>query len=92
MQFNPLWLRPDIPTRFFRYSFTPVLVSLWLLARLWRAGELFGRTGTVFCVWFVLALVAQLFGESVGVYLAGLVAQSALAIGLALKQKTTEIR
>ena len=88
---NPLWLRADIPRRFFRGSLLPIVVSLWLLIRLWRAGELFGWTGTVFCVWFVLAFLAQVLGESLAVYLTGFVAQSALAISLALKQKACEI-
>jgi hypothetical protein len=64
---------------------------MWMLVRLWRAGELFGWTGTVFCVWFVLALLAQALGESLGVYLIGFVAQVALAIVLTLKQKLSQI-
>jgi hypothetical protein len=73
-----------------RGVYTPILVSLWLLVRLWREGELFGRSGTVFCVWFVLATVAQLFPPAVSVWLVGLLAQVALAIVLVLKQQLSK--
>ena len=88
---NPLWFRDDIPARMFRGSLIPIAVSGWMLFRLWRAGELFGWTSTVFCVWFVMALLAQVFGESVTVYLIGLIGQVALAIVLTLKQKLSQI-
>jgi hypothetical protein len=74
-----------------RGVFTPIFVSLWFLVRLWREGELYGRTGTLFCVWFVLAAVAQLFAPGLAVWLAGLLAQVALAILLVLKQQLNEI-
>jgi hypothetical protein len=74
-----------------RGVFFPIVVSLWLLVRLWREGELFGRTGTLFCVWFVLAVVTQLFAPSTGVWVVGLLAQVALAIVLALKQQLSNI-
>jgi hypothetical protein len=74
-----------------RGIFLPVLVSLWFLVRLWREGELFGAQEVLFCVWFVVALVAQLTGRSTGVWLAGLLAQVALATVLVLKQQIDEI-
>ena len=88
---SPLWLRRDVPAWFFRGTFLPILVSLWMLVQLWRESELFGVKGTLFCVWFVVAVIAQMFGESVRVWLLGFLAQVALAIVLVLKQRLSEI-
>jgi hypothetical protein len=74
-----------------RGVYTPIFVSLWLLVRLWREGELFGRSGTAFCVWFVLAAVAQLFAPTASVWLVGLLAQVALAIVLVVKQQLSKL-
>jgi len=73
-----------------RGVFTPILVSLGLLVWLWREGELFGGSGAVFCVWFVLATVAQLFAPTTSVWLAGFLAQVALAIALVFKQQLSK--
>jgi hypothetical protein len=86
----------DDDTRLLRYFarrgiFLPIFVCLWFLVRLWREGELFGRAGTLFCVWFVLATVAQLFAPSIGLSVVGLLAQVALAIVLVLKQQLSDI-
>ncbi len=74
-----------------RGIFIPVLVSLWYLVRLWREAELYGWKEVVFPLWFVVALVAQFFGSNTGVWVAGVLAQVALAVVLFLKQKIDEI-
>ena len=66
-------------------------VSLLFLVRLWSEGELYGRNGIVFCVWFVVAVGAQLLAPSVGVGILGLVAQLILAVVLILKQQLSDI-
>ena len=73
-----------------RGIFLSIVISLWLLVRLGREGELFGWTGTLFCVSFVLAAVAQLFAPTIGLSISGLLAQVALAIVLVLKQQLSE--
>jgi hypothetical protein len=75
----------------FRATFLTIGVSLWFLVRLWRQGELFGGTGTLFCVWFLLAAVTQLFVASTGLWILGLLAQLALAIVLIVKQQLSDI-
>jgi hypothetical protein len=74
-----------------RGVFLPILVSLWFLVRLWREGELFGAQELLFCGWFLVALVAQLFAPSVGGWIVGLLAQVILAIVLVLKQQIDDI-
>jgi hypothetical protein len=74
-----------------RGIFLPIIVSLWFLVRLWWKAELFGKTGALFCVWFVLAAVAQLFASSLGLWVVGFLAQVALAIVLVLKQRLSDI-
>jgi len=73
-----------------RASVLAIVVSLWCLVRLWRVGELYGGTGILFCVWFVLAVVTQLFAPNLAVWILGFVAQVALAIVLVLKQQLSE--
>jgi hypothetical protein len=70
----------------------PVVVSLSTLVSLWRREALYGRLGTGFCLWFVLATVTQFLGGSVGVWAVGLVGQVALAIVLILKKRIDDIR
>jgi hypothetical protein len=74
-----------------RGVFIPILVSLWYLIRLWREAELYGWKEILFPVWFVVALVAQFFAQSIGVWIAGLLAQVALAIVLVLKAQIDSI-
>jgi len=69
----------------------PALVSLWYLIRLWREGELFGVQEKVFCGWFILALAVQLLARTLGVWIAGVVAQVALSIVLVLKHQIDDI-
>jgi hypothetical protein len=64
---------------------------VWFLVRLWRGGELFGKTAIVFGSWWVLATITQLFAPRSGVWLTGLLAQVALAIVLVLKQQMSDI-
>jgi hypothetical protein len=73
-----------------RATVVTVAVCLWLLVRLWREGELYGTSGSIFCVWFVVAVATQLFAPNIGVWILGLVAQVALAIALVLKQELSE--
>ena len=72
-------------------AFAPMLVSAWFLVRLWREDELFGKTAIVFASWWVLATITQLFASGPGVWIAGLLAQVALAIVLVLKQQMSDI-
>jgi hypothetical protein len=48
---------------------------------------LFGISGTAFCAWFVVAALAQFVGPAGSLWLAGLLAQVALAITLVLKNR-----
>ena len=74
-----------------RGVFLPIFVSLWCLVVLWREAELYGVRQWLFCAWFVVALVMQLFGHSTGIWLSGLLAQVILAIVLLLKKQVDEI-
>jgi hypothetical protein len=74
-----------------RGIFLPIIVSLWFLVRLWWGAELFGRTGALLCVWFVLAAAAQLSAPSTGLWVVGFLGQVALAIVLVLKQRLSDI-
>jgi hypothetical protein len=69
----------------------PIIVSLSTLVGLWWEEELYGGVGTLFCVWFVIAAVTQLFARSTGVWAVGLVAQVALAIVLVLKKRIDDV-
>jgi hypothetical protein len=70
----------------------PIIVSLSTLVGLWWEEKLYGGVGTLFCVWFVIAAVTQLFARSTGVWWAvGLVAQVALAIVLVLKKRIDDV-
>jgi hypothetical protein len=80
-------LTPSAPRDSFYYR----RVFLFLVL-LWREGELFGRAGTLFCVWFLLAAVTQLFAPSTAVWILGLLTQLALAIVLVLKEQLSDIR
>ena len=71
--------------------FTPILVSLWFLVRLWRTRELFGTSGAIFFAWFVIAAIAQIFAPSIGVWIAAMLVQVTLAITLVLKQQLADI-
>ena len=45
----------------------------------------------LFCAWFVVALIMQLFAHNTGIWLIGLLAQVILAIVLLLKKRIDEI-
>ena len=62
-------------------------VSLLFLVRLWREAALSDRQLLVFGVWFVVALAVQLGAHGAGAWIAGLVAQFALAVVLVLKDQ-----
>ena len=66
-------------------------VSLVFLVRLWRKGELFGAKARLFYVWFVVAIALQLFAQSDGIWIMGLLAQCILAIVLVLKDQIDSI-
>jgi hypothetical protein len=80
------------------YSLRPVrraailatIVSLWYLGRLWWKGELYGVQLRVFVLWFLAALAFQIASRSVWVWIAGLLAQVALAIVLILKHQWSD--
>jgi hypothetical protein len=74
-----------------RGIFTPALVSLWFLVRLWREGELYGWKEVVFPTWFIAALVAQLWGSNIAIWIAGVLGQVVLAVALGLKDKIDQI-
>lgn len=66
------------------------IVCLWYLVRLWWKGELHGLQLRVFVLWFVAALAMQFASRSVWVWIAGFLAQVALAIVLVLKHHWTD--
>jgi hypothetical protein len=74
-----------------RSVFLPIFVSLWCLVALWREAELYGVQEWLFCAWFAVALVMQLFAHSTAIWLIGLLAQVILAIVLLLKKRMDEI-
>jgi hypothetical protein len=88
---DPLFLSYLLPYLARRGVFIPIFVSLWFLVRLWRAGELYGAKEALFSVWFVVALVTQLLAPSTGIWIAGMLAQVALAIVLVLKKQIDDI-
>jgi hypothetical protein len=65
--------------------------SLAFLVRLWWRGELYGARAGLFGVWFVAAVALQLFAQSAGIWIIGLLAQCILAIVLALKDQMDSI-
>lgn len=66
------------------------IVCLWYLVRLWWKGELYGMQEGVFVLWFVAALAIQFASGSVWVWIAGFLAELALAIVLVLKDRWTD--
>jgi hypothetical protein len=65
----------------------PAVASLVYLAKLWRAGELYGVQQAAFVAWFMTALAIQLASSGPGMWIAGYVGQVALAIVLVLKDQ-----
>ena len=82
--FQPLFFGP------FSQSI-PAVVSLGYLAKLWRAGELYGAQQAAFVAWFLTALAMQLASRGPGMWIAGYVGQIALAIILVLKAQIDDI-
>jgi hypothetical protein len=66
-------------------------VSLLLLVRLRREGELHGPSGLLFCAWFVGAASAQTLASSLGVSILGQVTQFILATVLIVKDRLSSI-
>ena len=83
---------PDV-ARYFRFAKVglPTVVSAYLLVSLWREGELYGKSGSAFCLWFLLAGGLQIFATTPGWWAVGLVAQSLLAVVLVLKRQMNRI-
>jgi hypothetical protein len=83
---------PDLG-RYFRFARVglPTVVSLCLLVQLWREGELYGKAGPLFCLWFGTAGALQVFATTPGWWATGLVAQVLLAIVLLLKRQINRI-
>ena len=65
----------------------PIIVCVWNLVRLWWAAELYGVQQIVFVVWFLATLVIEWVSPSAWVWIAGFLAQVALAIVLVLKEQ-----
>jgi len=68
-----------------RMFLVPALASAVMLGKLWWDGALFGRRAAIFIFWFVAAAVMQFASSGLAWWLAGLVAQTALAIVLAVR-------
>ena len=68
-------------------QFAPAAVSLGFLAKLWWARELYGVQQAAFVAWFMTALAIQLTSHGPGMWIAGYVAQVALAVVLVLKDQ-----
>lgn len=73
-----------------RAAILATIVCLWYLVLLWWKGELYGVQLRVFVLWFVAALAIQFASRSVWVWIAGFLAQVALAIVLVLKRHWTD--
>jgi hypothetical protein len=73
-----------------RAAILATIVCLWYIVRLWWKGELYGVQLHVFVIWFVAALAIQFASRSVWVWIAGFLAQVALAIVLVLKHQWTD--
>jgi hypothetical protein len=60
-------LNPEF-RRYFRFARVglPTAVSFCLLVKRWRDGELYGKSGAIFGLWFVAAGALQAFGTSPG--------------------------
>ena len=54
-------------------------------------GELFGWSGTLFCLWFLGAATAQLAAPTLTIWVIGLVAQALLSIALVVQQQLTDL-
>lgn len=73
-----------------RRAALPTIVCLILLVRLWWKGELYGVHQRVFLLWFAGALAVQLATRNIWVWLAGFLAQIALALVLILRGQWTD--
>jgi len=73
-----------------RWFIGPALLSAALLIKLWWDRGLFGRSGAMFVVWFVAAAAAQFASSGIAWWIAGLVAQTLLAIVLLLRGRLDE--
>jgi hypothetical protein len=73
-----------------RAAILATILCLWYLVWLWRKGELYGVQLRVFVLWFGVALAIQFVSRSVWVWIAGFLAQVALAIVLVLKRHWTD--
>ena len=91
----PITAHMDPADYFNLYSERPIrravavttVVCVWYLGRLWWKGELYGRQLWLFVGWFVASLTIQFVSPSVLVWIAGFLAQVALAIVLILKHQ-----
>jgi hypothetical protein len=72
---------------YFLIFWIPSIVSLVLLLAEFYGGDLGRRSGILFFVWFLLALILQIFSSSWGIWASGLAMQSILAIVLILRLK-----
>jgi hypothetical protein len=81
----------DLKT-YFQLFWAPAIASAALILLLWVRDGLSGRAPLVLASWFLLALGAQYLGTSASVvWVAGLVAQTGLAVFLLLKYQFDEL-
>jgi hypothetical protein len=73
-----------------RMFVVPAVVSVAMLIKLWWDSNLFGRSGAIFVVWFVVAAIAQFTSRGIAWWSAGLVAQTVLAIVLVLRGRVDD--
>ena len=71
-------------------AFLPAITSAALLAAFWSLGELDLRALLLLVAWFLIAAYAQFFAASTLASLAGLLAQTALAVYLVFRWKLAE--
>jgi len=71
--------------------YIPAVVSLGFLANLWWAGELRRAQQVIVVAWFFIALAIQIASRDAWMWIAGFVAQVALAIALVFKKQIDDI-
>jgi hypothetical protein len=77
---------------YFQLFWLPALASAVLLILAWIERDLSDVRALVLASWFLLALAAQYLAPSTGVWIVGLIAQTALAIGLMLTRSVSGVR
>ena len=76
---------------YFQLFWVPAVASGLLMALLWVQDGLEGRALILLPIWFLLALAAQYFGTTTGVWIVGLALQTVLAIFLLMKHQLSRL-